>query len=525
VSLVVSDRPPRIDRISPEIGVPGGILVVEGANFGSTRDRSSVSIGGVRPTTSSYLEWTPTRISIDIPDEVTSGLVRVIKPDASSNGLLFTNRNLIPVVLVEKAVPGYPYIEGIDPSKGSVGALITITGLNFGLSRGESDVQFTALPSRADPEAAQLFTAASELDFDYESWSDQTVRVRVPDGATSGTLRIVTDRGMSNSQFFEVLRNGGSKSLGRKKGYQISLRVDVERITATSDGVLEFWIPGPIPAVNQRNVESVKEPTPFRDEYRGISRYQLTRIDPELKYSFAVTFWLDRYENQTNITPTQVITGYATQRKLYGEYTSADEDIPAADESIAFAASSAAGNQTNPYIIARNVFYFLLTQMAYDRKSSAKTVTDAFIAARGNAEDYSLLYCALLRSLGIPARPVTGILVYDTRRTIRHMWAEFYLEGFGWVPVDPVLADGVQFGVLPGLDQPEEYYFGNVDERRVIFSRGGVTNFPIETVLLDTATVTRIETVPSLQAFHELKSPDVETYRAVWSNVEIIDFW
>ena len=63
LSLSRSDLPPRLDSISPEIGTPGGVLVLKGRHFGPERLGGSVTISGTRPTSSSYLEWTDTQIS------------------------------------------------------------------------------------------------------------------------------------------------------------------------------------------------------------------------------------------------------------------------------------------------------------------------------------------------------------------------------------------------------------------------------------------------------------------------------
>ncbi len=44
------------------------------------------------------------------------------------------------------------------------------------------------------------------------------------------------------------------------------------------------------------------------------------------------------------------------------------------------------------------------------------------------------------------------------------MWAEFYLQGVGWIPVDPTVGQRE-----PGL---RDYYFGNMDNQRIILHKG-----------------------------------------------------
>ncbi len=520
VTLGLTDRSPTIDRISPEIGLPGGVLVIEGRNFGDRRGSSEVTLAGVRLTTISYLEWGDRRISVRIPEEAGAGPVRIRTDAGESNGVLFTNRNLVPVVLTEKTRPGIPFIESVDPEKGAVGTLITIEGFNFGLSRGDGKVLFAALPVGEESEGAGNTLAASTLDFDYEGWTEQTVRVRVPDGASSGSVRIVTDRGESNAVFFEVSARAGTKSLKRHRGFQLAAAVEVDSVVASGPGTIKLWVPGVIATPAQRNVEIIRTPEPSWIDGNGVSRYEVSDFEEDIPFRIELVYWLDRYAVETRLTPARVVLEYDTQTRLYRRYTAADALVPADDESIVAAAASAAGSERNPYLIAKSVYLFLLVRMDYDRKSPAKSVADSFVAARGDSEDYALLYCALLRSLGIPARPVAGALVYGPGRAIRHVWAEFYVSGFGWVPVDPVLGDGVRFGDFPDLESPEKYYFGNLDAQRIVFSRGYVD--------VDSGSETagvRVANAPSLQSKHESATGGVESYRATWEPVRVIYFW
>ncbi|MFM9979402.1 MAG: DUF3488 and DUF4129 domain-containing transglutaminase family protein [Burkholderiales bacterium] len=69
-----------------------------------------------------------------------------------------------------------------------------------------------------------------------------------------------------------------------------------------------------------------------------------------------------------------------------------------------------------------------------------------FDAKRGFCEHFSSSFVVLMRSAGVPARVVTGYLggeinPLDNYMTVRqaeaHAWAEVYVQGRGWVRVDP----------------------------------------------------------------------------------------
>jgi hypothetical protein len=80
-----------------------------------------------------------------------------------------------------------PTISGVSPSSGSEGSQVTIAGSNFGATRGTSLVGFNG-------------TSVSTI----TAWSNNSISVLVPRGATTGTV-VVTVRGVaSNGILFTV---------------------------------------------------------------------------------------------------------------------------------------------------------------------------------------------------------------------------------------------------------------------------------------------------------------------------------
>lgn len=67
------------------------------------------------------------------------------------------------------------------------------------------------------------------------------------------------------------------------------------------------------------------------------------------------------------------------------------------------------------------------------------TATEALVEGKGVCQDHAHIFIAAARSLGIPARYVSGYILTgaDEPSDANHAWAEAWLEGLGWVGFDP----------------------------------------------------------------------------------------
>ncbi len=129
---------------------------------------------------------------------------------------------------------------------------------------------------------------------------------------------------------------------------------------------------------------------------------------------------------------------------------------------IAYTKSSTYADSSNPIIenkanqLARSndsietlyvLAEYVKNSMTYDLSSSdLKKASEIIVEKKGVCAQYTILFIALARSIGIPARYVSGI-AYTTRTDSfeEHAWAEVYLNG-AWVPFD------VTFGQYGWLD-------------------------------------------------------------------------
>src|SRR6202162_4140301 len=120
---------------------------------------------------------------------------------------------------------------------------------------------------------------------------------------------------------------------------------------------------------------------------------------------------------------------------------------------------------------ARAIYDYVFTTLSYDKTGSGWGRGDVLYACdarKGNCTDFHSLFIAMARSQGIPARFEIGFPLPPDKHSAEiagyHCWADFYIDGKGWIPVD----------ISEAWKHPEkrDYFFGSHDVNRVQFSTG-----------------------------------------------------
>jgi transglutaminase-like putative cysteine protease len=513
-------RGPRIDSIDPRIGNRGEVLTIQGSGFRNERGESRVLIAGTAPTASSYIEWSDARIAVRIPDFGESGLVYVDVDGRKSNPALYTNRASVPLPISSEAEGVAPKALSVEPAVAPIGAAVTITGRNFGAARENGAVLFSwnaeTLPSAPAAARAPDTLEASELEFGYEMWSDREIRVRVPDGAVSGNLRIRTARGLSDALFFEVSEKPGTKTYKDKRTYVFTYSADLSVARASAPNTLFIWMPIPVSSPYQRNRQMVsRSAEPFVEGHRGASLFQFKDLAAGNAERVTLSYLVDSYAVETQIKAT------ALKRDLPGPvrsaYTLASPLVPSDNKDIAKLAEQIVGKERNPYLQARKLYDWLVSAGGVGVEPRTGGALQAFSERKADAYSAALLFCAFARARGIPSLPVSGYLVDRDRSARRHWWAEFWIDGFGWIPVDPALGAGAAPPGFAVRTDAREYYFGNLDNQRVVFSRGQAELSPMDP---RGKTVSRTRTY-AFQSIWEESVGGLDSYSTLWNDIAV----
>ncbi len=251
-----------------------------------------------------------------------------------------------------------------------------------------------------------------------------------------------------------------------------------------------------VPAIKDPGTKfSLWLPVPQDDPYQEISDlhidspvkfsqgHDLTYGNPYLQFhptvtqlnrgfELAVVFIATRYEHRvdlTSITASGAGTPAASDPSLK-RALEPDRLVPLDGVIADLAKEQTAGDKTE-LSKAKSIYDYVVGTMRYDKTGDGWGRGDAVWACsskRGNCTDFHSLLIGMMRASGIPARFEIGFPL-PTRTTEGdisgyHCWAEFYLEGAGWVPVDASEASR----------DPEKraYFFGAHDDNRVFFTYG-----------------------------------------------------
>src|SRR5690606_39824601 len=127
---------------------------------------------------------------------------------------------------------------------------------------------------------------------------------------------------------------------------------------------------------------------------------------------------------------------YAGSGEAAGEL-SATPLIQSNDPRIVRVAQRIADGETDPTAVARRLNEWVYARLAKDIVASVPSAVQVLEARKGDCNEHTVLYVALARALGLPARTAAGV-VHVQGRCYYHAWPEVWLGG-RWVAVDPTL--------------------------------------------------------------------------------------
>ena len=237
-----------------------------------------------------------------------------------------------------------------------------------------------------------------------------------------------------------------------------------------------IWIPLP-QSDGYQTIGDLKIETPFaytkhRDPEYG-NEYLYLRVpaakatEPsEVRVSFEVT----RHEHRVVLEAHALNAQSGLTSKDLQRFLQPDRRVPLQGIIAELSAQETRGI-LDPLAKARAIYNYVIATMRYDKSGTGWGNGDAIwacTAKRGNCTDFHSLFIGMLRAAGIPARFEIGFPLpndqHDGAVPGYHCWAQFYIEPYGWIPVDASEA----------WKHPDkkDYFFGAHDDNRLQFTVG-----------------------------------------------------
>jgi transglutaminase-like putative cysteine protease len=239
-----------------------------------------------------------------------------------------------------------------------------------------------------------------------------------------------------------------------------------------------LWLPLPPQNEHQKirdmQIESSVPHSQGRESEYGNSYvlFQPTPAQLEEGFDATIHFVATRFEHKVPLDSA------STKRVLMNDssppdlqrYLEADKLVPL-NGVIADLAKEHTAGDTTTLAKARHIYDYVLATMRYDKSGEGWGRGDAVWACtskRGNCTDFHSLFIGMMRASGIPARFEIGFPLPESKTEGEipgyHCWAEFYLNGTGWVPIDASEASK--------NPAKRDYFFGAHDVNRVFFTSG-----------------------------------------------------
>jgi hypothetical protein len=239
---------------------------------------------------------------------------------------------------------------------------------------------------------------------------------------------------------------------------------------------LDIYLPLPQTRDNQSLLGPVQfdlEPSDIIEDSWGqkIAHFHFKDLDG---YSVVKPGWKVKakiYAVEYFIYPDKIGSLEDIPKEIRKKYTQDGDKYCINDPYIKNLAQKIAGEEKNPYWIARLIFDYLGNHLTYNLKPLGGWNPAPTVLKRGTAScsEYSYSMIALCRTLGVPIRYAGAVSRRGDDASIDdvyHRWTEVYLPPYGWIPFDADKGDTD----LPGR---KVLGIGNVAARYIVTTENG----------------------------------------------------
>ncbi|MFC1475844.1 transglutaminase family protein [Candidatus Zixiibacteriota bacterium] len=195
------------------------------------------------------------------------------------------------------------------------------------------------------------------------------------------------------------------------------------------------------------------------DLYARWINTELALPPPGESWTFPTTFDVTLNALHVNLDQITTIFPYNTSSDLYQWYTGSSGDYVDPDNATIQAIGTIIWSQSTDILdYAERCYEFVASAYSYLNPNTGLHPLATILSwGGGDCGNLSSIYISLLRYKDIPSRHVVTIRPDNTH----HVWADFYMEGYGWIPVD----------VTYKMSYPSSNFFGEYDGNGIVVTK------------------------------------------------------
>ena len=266
-----------------------------------------------------------------------------------------------------------------------------------------------------------------------------------------------------------TFRNQPDQGFCRTTGFLVEMTY-VEELDALEDATqlhdVEWRIAFPTDTDRQvvRSVEPVGHPyTEIMQNGERVASYKFSTLSPHERHIFGWKALVEVYGIKYQLTPRQVEKAPPLPSEYGPRYLIDDDELAMDTPVIQQAARESIGSETNLLRKVLSIRNYVYDKLSYAVTPAIETPDVVLERGRGSCGEYVGLLLALMRLNGIACRTVgrykcpaqadyQGIYLEPD---FNHVWIEFFIPGFGWVPMESNPDD-----VEDGGPYPTRFFMG-----------------------------------------------------------------
>lgn len=271
-----------------------------------------------------------------------------------------------------------------------------------------------------------------------------------------------------------VIAFGPAFPMNSMRAFQLTYEVRLPAIPPEANEI-KVWVPLAVSDQHQKiRRRVIQVPYPYRvtkdPQYGNDILFIALRQPLPSSLKLSVQYEAEVRENHPRLGKTASSTTVPPRIRQELTLHLSSNRLMVVDEKIRRLAEQVTANAQTPAQKAEAIYRYVVERMRYDKETPGWGKGDTLRACEigaGNCTDFHSLFISLARASGIPARFTIGLPVPEKPEGDipgYHCWAEFYLDGTGWVPVDASEAWKHR--------EKMNYFFGTYDPNRLALSTG-----------------------------------------------------